>query len=188
MKIYKVRPDTTFRMMYPPNDVYESEDWEFKCRELVDKIPQFDAYWDDDETKPKPDIAYLGMSAFAFKADVATKITEILERAGEVLPFYVEGELWYYLNVMKTCDSALDEEKTTYKINQGNIKLIIENYAFHTKKITASSLFKIPQDNFTEIFCVDRRSTDKQILDNFFCAVHGNGFTGVKFIEVFNDE
>ncbi|MCO1333141.1 hypothetical protein MO867_02190 [Microbulbifer sp. OS29] len=188
MKIYKVRPDTSFRMMYPPDEVYESESWEFKCHELVDKIPQFDAYWDDDTSKPLPDIAYLGMSAFAFKKDVAEQMTDILESAGEMLPFYIEGELWYYLNVMEKCESLLDEEKTKYKINQGNIKLIIEDYVFKPEFLSDSSIFKIPQDNHTETFCADRRENDEQVINNFFCAVHGNGFSGLKFTEVFSDE
>lgn len=49
-----------------------------------------------------------------------------------------------------------------------------------------SSLFKVPGDNFTTIFCADRRNTDKDVLSNFCCAVAGHKYTGVKFAEVYD--
>lgn len=189
MKIYALKPDTAYRFMYPEDDVYDSDDWEFKGEPLIDKLPKcFKAYFDEKPDEPIPDIAYLGMSTFAFKRDVATALADILEAAGEVLPFYVDGELWYCLNVLESAD-AVDEKRSTYEIDDGTVKFGLKDIVFDVDKLPAeSSLFKIPNDNYTIIYCADRRDTDEDVLGNFFCAVAAHGYTGVKFEEVFDSD
>jgi hypothetical protein len=80
MKIYTVQPDSSFRLMFPEDSVYDSDDWEFKCEPLAGKLPlHFEAYFSDKNDKPIPDIAWIGMSTFAFREDVATELLDILE-------------------------------------------------------------------------------------------------------------
>ncbi len=184
MKVYILKPDPKFRFMYPEDSIYMSENWEFKCEILIEKLGQFKAHFDDRNEAPIPDIAYLGMLTFAFRHDVATELVDILEASAELLPFYVGEELWYCLNVTKSID-ALDEELTTFRVNDGKRKLFPVNYVFHEDKLPNTSLFKIPTDNFTNVFCVDRRDTDDQVMNNFFCAVAHYGYTGIEFEEVF---
>jgi hypothetical protein len=186
MKIHLLKPDMTYRLMYPEDSVYESEGWEFDCTEIVEWLPQFQAYFDKRSEKPLPDIAYIGMSTFAFREDVAAELVDILEDSCELLPFYVEGELWYLLNVRK-CIDALDSERSKYKINDGKIKLHLTEYYFEASKLDGATIFKIPNDNKTQIFCVDQRDTDEQVLNNLFCAVSAHKYTGIKFEEVFSD-
>ena len=185
MKIYKLWPDTKYRFMYPDEHVYHSEDWEFKCDELAGKLPEFKAHFDDREGEPIPDIAFLGMTTFAFRKDVATELVDILEESGELLPFYVGEDLWYLLNITKSID-ALDEDKTTFRIDDGVTKLIASNYIFKEEMLPESTLFKIPTDNYTNIFCVDRRDTDEQVMNNLFCAIAHHGYTGIEFREVYS--
>lgn len=187
VKIYKVKPDTDYRLMYPEDGVFDSDDWEFKCSPLIDKLPQFKAYFDKESKKPIPDIAYIGMATFAFRHDVAEALVDILESAGEVLPFFVDEEIWYCLNVM-ACVDALDESQSEYQFDDGKTKLNPTKFVFNTNKLSESSLFKIPSDNHTNIFCADRRDTDEHVLENFLCAVAGHGFVGVNFEEVYSDE
>lgn len=188
MKIYAVKPDTDYRLMFPEDDVYDMDEWEFKGESLVGKLPkQFTAYFKEGSDKPLPDIAWIGMLTFAFRRDVAGELSEILEAAGELLPFTVDGEIWYCYNVL-TSTEALDPDKCDYEIVQGNTRMGLKSYAFDPARLPESSLFKIPQDNHTTMFCVDRRENDEQVLGNFFCAVAAHGYTGVKFEEVFSDE
>lgn len=186
MKVYIIKPDTSFRLLNPDEDVYYSEYWEFKCEELAGKLPKFKAEFDTKSDNPIPDIACLGMTTFAFRKDVATELVDILEESGELLPFYVGDDLWYCFNVTKSID-ALDEDKTTFKDFEGANKMFPANYVFKDKLLLESTLFKIPTDNFTDIFCVDRRDTDEQVMENFFCAVSYHGFTGIKFEEVYSN-
>ncbi|WP_276679895.1 hypothetical protein [Thalassolituus oleivorans] len=185
MKIYTVKPDTDFRFIYPEDSVYRSEDWEFKCKPLAGVLPlNFQAYFQESDSDPIPDIAWLGMSTFAFKDEVAEYLLDILEDCGELLPFTVNGQTWYCLNVLQKADDALDTEKSEYKYNEGGIKFGLKNIALNADKLPASGLFKIKGDNYTTTFCIDDQSTDEGVLGSFFCAVASGKFTGVKFEEV----
>lgn len=187
MKIYLLKPDTKFKFMYPEDSVYQSEDWEFNCEDLVDKLPQFQAYFDKKSDKAIPDIAYIGMSTFAFRHDVATELVDILESSSELLPFYVDDELWYLLNT-RDCIDALDDENSKFKINNGKVKLHLVDYVFYPDKLRGKTLFKIPNDNKSQVYCVDERDSDDSVLQNLFCAVQANKYTGLDFQEVFSDE
>ena len=188
MKIYALKPDTDFRLMYPEDDVYDSDYWEFKCEPLIGKLPKtFNAYFSEKSNKPTPDIAYIGMLTFAFRKDVATELADILEAAGELHPFTVDGELWYCLNILQKSD-ALDKENSSYEVDDGKTKMGLKSLAFDANKLPETSLFKITGDNYTSIYCADSRENDEQILENFFCAVSHFGYTGVKFEEVYSNE
>ena len=187
MKVYAVKPDANYRFMYPEDKVYRSEHWKFKCKPLIEILPkQFSAYFDKNSNEPKPDIAFIGMLTFAFREEVADALADILEEAGELLPFYVDDELWYCFNALKSAD-AVDEDKSTFEIVEGPIKMGLKEIVFNTDMLPDGSLFKIPTDNYTTIYCADRRGSDEEVLDNFFCAVAANEFTGIKFEEVYDD-
>lgn len=186
MKIYAVKPDSGFKMMFPEDSVYDSEDWEFKCESLAGKLPlHFKAYFSEENEKPIPDIAWLGMSTFAFRDDVATEILDILEESGELLPFTVNGEQWHCFNLLQNSDNAIDFEESKYEIEDGEMRFGLKAPAFILENLPNSSLFKIKDDNYTMTYCVDNRETEEDVLNNFFCAVSGHGYTGVKFEEVF---
>lgn len=185
MKIYKVKPDSSFSLLYPEDPVYRSQNWEFKCESKAGIIPlHFKAYFLSENDNPIPDIAWIGMSTFAFQDEVATALLDILEDAGELLPFTVEGEQWYCFNVLAKTDNGIDHEKSKYEIDDGEMRFGLTKPAFISENLPDTSLFKIKDDNYTNIYCIDKRDTDEDVLSNFFCAVAGHGFTGVIFEEV----
>jgi hypothetical protein len=187
MKIYAVKPDSNFRLMYPEDTVYDSDDWEFKCESLAGKLPlHFQAYFSEKSDKPFPDIAWIGMSTFAFRADVATELVEMLEDCGELLPFKVDGNTWYCLNVLQKSENSINPEKSTFEIEDGETKFGLKKPAFIIENLPKSALFKIKEDNYTNIYCIDRRITENDIINNFFCAIAAHGYTGIKFEEAFN--
>lgn len=185
MKIYTVKPDSNFRLMFPEDTVYDSDAWEFKGEALAGRLPlHFTAYFSDKNDKPLPDIAWIGMSTFAFRNDVATELLEILEDAGELLPFTVEAKQWYCLNVLQKADDAIDLEKSKFEIENDEMRFGLKAPAFNLEKLPKSSLFKIKTDNYTMTYCIDNRETEEDVLNNFFCAIAGHGYTGLKFEEV----
>jgi len=168
--------------MFPEASVYDSENWEFKCESLAGKLPlHFEAYFSDKNEKPFPDIAWIGMSTFAFREDVATELLDILEEAGELLPFKVNGQQWYCLNVLTKSDNAIDHEKSKYEIEDGEMRFGLKTPVFVAESLPKSSLFKIEDDNYTTTYCIDNRKSDEDVLSNFFCAISGHGYTGLKF-------
>lgn len=185
MKIYTVKPDSDFRLLFPEDSVYDSDDWEFKCEPLAGKLPlHFTAYFSEASNKPFPDIAWLGMSTFAFREDVATELLDILEEAGELLPFKVGGNIWYCFNILSHTNNAVDQENSRYEIDDGESRFGLAKPAFVVDNLPESSLFKIKEDNYTLTYCVDRRGADENVLGNFFCAIAAGEYTGVKFEEV----
>jgi hypothetical protein len=186
MKIYAIKPDSSFRLMFPEDAVYDSDDWEFKCEPLAGKLPlHFESYFSKKNEKPIPDIAWLGMSTFAFRDDVATELLDILEEAGELLPFTIDGDQWYCFNVLKNADNAIDHEKSKYEVDDGAMRFGLKTPAFILENLPNSSIFKIKDDNYTTTYCIDNRETEDDILENFFCAVAGYGYTGLKFEDAY---
>ena len=182
MNIYTVKPDPDFRLMFPEDSVYESENWEFKAKPLAGKIPlHFQAHLSETNDKPIPDIAWIGMTTFAFRKDVATELLDILEDAGELLPFQLDGDVWYCLNVLKSSENAVDPVKSSYEIDDGEVRFGLKKPFFNLDNLPSSSLFKIKEDNYTNIYCIDKRNTEEDVLNNFFCAIASHKFTGIKF-------
>ena len=185
MKIYAVDPDLDFRLIYPEDKVYQSENWAFNCQSLAGKLPlHFSAYLSDKSDKPLPDIAWIGMLTFAFRADVAEELLDILESSGELLPFTLNDEQWYVYNVLSNSTDAVDVENSQYEIDDGETRFGLKKPKFIEKNLPRTSLFKIKEDNFSNIYCIDKRESDSDVLDNFYCAVAAKGYTGVKFTEI----
>jgi hypothetical protein len=186
MKIYAVKPDSNYRLMFPEDSIYDSEHWEFKCESLAGKLPlHFEAYFSDKNNKPIPDIAWIGMKTFAFREEVATELLDILEESGELLPFKVYDQQWYCFNVLKKADSAIDHEKSKYEVEEDGMRFGLKEAAFITDKLPESPLFKIQDDNYTTTYCIDKRESDEEVLNNFFCAVSRHGYTGLKFEDIY---
>ena len=184
MKIYAVKPDPKFRFIFPEDSVYLSEDWEFKCKSKAGIIPlNFKAYLSDKKEEPIPDIAWIGMSTFAFKEKVVAELVDILEESGELLPFTIDGEQWYCYNVLSKTDNGIDHEKSKYEIDDGEMRFGLKEPAFILDNLPDTSLFKIKEDNYTMMYCIDNRESDDDVLGNFFCAVAAHGFTGLIFEE-----
>lgn len=185
MKIYALKPDSNYRMMFPEDSVYESDEWEFKCESLAGRLPlHFEAYFSDKNEKPLPDIAWIGMSTFAFRGDVATELLDILEASGELLPFKVNGELWYCFNVLQKADGAIDPENSKYEVEEEGMKFGLKSPVFVKEKLPNSPIFKIKDDNYTTAYCIDKRESEENVLESFFCAVAAHDYCGVKFEEV----
>ena len=55
--------------------------------------------------------------------------------------------------------------------------------SFNEKNLPKTPLFKIKDDNYTNILCIDRREPEEEVINNFFCAVAAHKYTGIKFIE-----
>lgn len=187
MKIYALKPDSKFRMMFPEDSVYDSDEWEFKCEPLAGKLPlHFEAYFSDSSDKPLPDIAWIGMSTFAFRGDVATELLDILEASGELLPFKVKGEQWYCFNVLQKADDVIDPENSKYEVEEEGMKFGLKSPAFIKENLPDAPIFKIKEDNYTVAYCIDSQESDEDVLNNLFCAIASHGYSGIKFEEVFD--
>ncbi len=187
MKIYELRADTNYQFMYPEDSVHNTLDWEFKAKPLIDILPkQFKSYFEQEKNKPRPDIARLGMATFATRSEVTSNFLDILEPTCELLPFWMDNEPWYCWNVLKVAD-AIDAEASKW-LSTEPVRVGLSQPAFIESKLPKTSIFKTPTDNYTSIYCIDRRDNDEQIENNLFCAVAYHGYTGLTFEEVYSNE
>ena len=107
---------------------------------------------------------------------------EFLEMAGELLPLPCRSEMFHVLNITE-CINALDQKLTEWNI-EGGVKRSIRRYAFHGRRMSASSLFKIPETAETEILTYERLGNSEE---EFKAAVQERNLEGVTFEELWND-
>lgn len=81
---------------------------------------------------------------------------------------------------------ALDKSRSKYEIETQGLQVNLREGAFAPEKLPQTSLFKIPHDNFTDIYCAARVSCDEDVATNFFAAVAAYGYTGIQFLEVYS--
>lgn len=107
---------------------------------------------------------------------------EFLEMAGELLPLPCGGETFHVLNITE-CINALDQKLTEWNI-EGGVKRSIRRYAFHGRRMSASSLFKIPETAETDVLTFERLRIPE---DEFKSAVETLGLKGLTFEELWRD-
>jgi hypothetical protein len=109
----------------------------------------------------------------------------IFEMAGEILPIKVErGPDLYLLNVLE-CMNGLNYDITIWDYYNDGSKGRILKFGFHPERVlNEASIFKIPEDLKTSIFCyADIKNPD----DEFYHIYHKYKLTGLIFEEVYND-
>ena len=89
-----------------------------------------------------------------------------MEAAGELLPFWVDGQLWYCWNVLKTAD-AIDSDASKWLATEP-VRVGLQKPIFIPSKLPKTSIFKTPTDNYSKIYCIDRRENDEQ-YNKFLC-------------------
>ncbi len=105
-----------------------------------------------------------------------------LERAGELLPLPYAGTIYTVLNVLE-CIDVLDESRCEFYYTPSGTRSGIKKYAFHRKRFTETTLFKIPQTYRSEILVVEGMFS----IGDFRDAVRENGLRGLFFTEIWND-
>lgn len=113
------------------------------------------------------------------------RLRPTLAWAGELLPLTHEGIPFYLLNVTE-CVSCLDNGATEWVIGKKTgAKIRISKYGFDKRRLSESTLFKIPETAAAEILCV---SGLKDPADEFKAQVQANGFRGLLFEKLWSDQ
>ena len=186
MKVYKIRLDVNHYQSFQ----IEFEGDDFPLDEFTfDGNPKA-ATWKPPEVfvlHPKlkaGDFYAFCAGAFAAREASLREVRMHLEIAGELLPLIHEGERFVVLNVTD-CINVLDQERTVWDIYADGTRGLIRHPAFLPSRFTASSIFKIPEDNSVEIFTYEGF---KSPHDEFKPTYERLGLTGLRFEEVWSDE
>jgi len=183
--IYRITPDVNhFKVIFPDDKELRDPDlWKSDCQSKETTLIRFNAHYNDERDKPIGDFTAVNWLGLAVRDVVANELTEILEKSGELLPFHVGDDLWYYYNVMRKVEGFLNKEESTFLTPGLNIGL--KKAVFNREKLPKRScIFKTPEDRFQGTYVLDSRADDRDVLANFFCAVHAHGFKGLEFEEM----
>jgi len=120
-------------------------------------------------------------ATWATTPQATDKLREFLLMAGQPLPLPFEGKEFSVLNVTE-CINCLDTTKTDWIHEKSTGKPVrIAKYAFHSDRMSESSIFKIPETAKSEILCYEGL---KDSADEFKGFVEANRMTGLRFEEI----
>ena len=194
MKVYEIGVDVEkYRWIMPVQDPVPEWRWFFRC----EPKPQWTSpllchvY---DLRKEAGNFYEFATDALTFDETALEGMRDIFEMAGEILPIeleeeYVEGAYrpggrLYVLNVLE-CVNALDKEKSEWRRGPAGEKISLKNYAFHRNRMPESSLFKVPEDNYSSVLTYVGL---KDPEDEFIGRYQALGLTGLIFEELWSDE
>lgn len=183
--IYKITPDVNhYRVIFPDDETLcESELWKPNTSTKESTLINFSAHYNNEKETPIGDMTAINLQGLAIRDHVANELAEIFEDSGELLPFHVGDDNWYFYNVTRKIEGILNVEMSTFMLPSLNIGL--QKAVFKKEKLPKHScIFKMPEDLFEGTYVFDSRVNDKDITLNLFCALQAHGFTGLSFEEV----
>lgn len=137
---------------------------------------------------PKPNFFSIYVGAIACDEKARDLAAEPLEMSGEFLPIKVEGEkgkFWIYN--CTNCINVVDAKKSKWrKFGPGPDDRMLERPAFIASRFGEETLFKIPEDRATMLYCVE--FTGDPDDGEFKAVVEHHQLTGLEFKLVWSDE
>jgi hypothetical protein len=186
MRILKIIDDTNHIQLVQPTEEKELSFFQFSCKSRFKEWDKpLSVYVWNPATEAK-NFYRLTSGILVFDEKVLDVCQTVFEMAGEILPLQVErGEKLNILNVLQ-CRNGLNYDTTQWCYYKDGTKGHILEYGFHPERVMdESTIFKIPEEIKTSIFCyADVKNPD----DEFYHIYHKHKLTGLIFEEVYNDE
>jgi len=183
MTVYSVSVDVNRFQTFIPEDpgVWRRGVLRLDCTPLLSHWTPPDVYVHN-PTREQGDFFHLCPGGIVVEAQAAERVRNLLEMAGELLPFKHKQRQYYLLNILE-CVNCLDVENTDWVVDsQSRARIRIKQYQFH-RRFSESTLFKIPETSRGEILCV---AGIKNCDDEFKCQVETLGLTGLIFRHIWS--
>ena len=137
---------------------------------------------------PKPNFFNIGPTAFVCDEKARELAAEPLEMSGEFLPIKVEGEKRrYWIYNCTNCINVVDVKKSKWtKLGPKPDDRMMERPAFYASRFGEESIFKIPEDRATLVYCAE--FTGDPDNGEFKAVVEHSGLTGIEFKLIWTDE
>lgn len=171
MKIYALAPlYDQYKSLLAKDDDLAAEQYEsLRCKGKHIKWPAPLAVVGDEDGVgiPEADIGFINIGSIVLTDAAYLVLKNIAEQYGQLLPLSYEGRSLWLWNVTHVID-ALDSDKSQFNSYGG-----VVNPIFSTEKIGSSLVFKMKEDNFTNIYCTE----------SLVKLIKTNNFTGLEFDE-----
>lgn len=187
MKIYEISSDVDIYQWLIPN-VPDSEILEYTTFDCIQRFSSWlpPKVYILDPPGREGDFAYFTPGVLVAGPSAIGKVRPFFEMAGELLPFWCEGDAYTLLNVT-ACVDALNHEKTEWHKAEDGSRVSIKNICFDKDKLNTltSSIFKIPETRRGSVLTWEK---DGNPENEFKAFVEENGLTGLLFEELWNAE
>lgn len=171
MKIFSIISKYDEYKSYVPKDWNEATNHfsSLRCKGKKMEWPKpLEIIGDNEDTgMPEPDIGIINIGSLVLSTGALIYLRKIVSKYGQLLPLNYGDQKMYLWNITNIID-ALDKEKSEMNDFGGVSKI-----TFSKKKILDSKIFKIREDNATNIFCTQE----------FVDIVLGNNLSGIEFEE-----
>ena len=186
MEIFRIRLNSNDFQCFLPTDnaVWKNDILKMDCSPKLTKWRAPEVYIQNPK-RQKCNFSHLCSGAFVIDQMATKRLRSILEMAGELLPLEYKGFPYYLLNVLE-CVNCLDSHTTEWVIGKNTgAKIRISKYCFDKRRLSESTLFKIPETAASEVLCV---SGIKDPEDEFKAQVEASGFRGLLFEKLWSDQ
>jgi len=190
MNVYLVNLDGNhYQSLEPVDDgfVDKHQLLEFNCQPKAADWKQYKVFIPDPALKP-PDFWEIYGAAFAMEPRVLDFVLAQCEMSGEILPLKFEKRTLSVVNVLQ-CWNCLDHNKTKWLQLTPKTRIIDDSkknaYAFIPARMDEPSLFKLQEDRFNRIYCVER---ERDPETEFKAAVEKHKLKGILFDLLWSDE
>ena len=182
MKIYRISCDVNFQQLFPVEEGFFRNN-EFNGNPLKEswKSPKF---YINDPLLERGDFFHITPSILCFSEKVFhSEIGNILGGAGEILEANIEGEskAVYILNPLIRYN-CLDHDQLEYQNPFSKVFPLISKFAFHSRRIGDSSIFKLPDSPSVPTLCF--QSSD---YESFYDLYHKSSMRGLEFKEIWSE-
>jgi len=190
MKIFLIEHDPDFATLVPDGDLPSATNLNFQA-DIVDdlQLPRFKV---DDKNKPLGNFIYLNESTLVFDSAVDRVAAEVMEMAAagtsgafELFELEVEElDPLYLLNVIEVSNSVNKQASSCVAESWQDCVTKPGALQFHEKRVfSQSSLFKVPELAYTPVLTFHGKQDQEH---DFFSLYNDNGFTGLRFTELWS--
>jgi hypothetical protein len=183
MKIYRIVSDVdNFQWIMPKREGDLFEKLSFDCVSKRNDWQPIDMYVFNPKKKKGNFYSLGGLGILVFDEKVLDAMLTIFEMAGEILPVKIENVSLYTLNVLE-CVNAINEKESKWDYYNNGMRGRILKYMFYEKRLTESSIFKIPETSKGDVLTY---SGLKDEDDEFYSLYLKHGFKGLIFDEIYD--
>jgi hypothetical protein len=186
MEIFRIRLNSNKFQSFLPADqaVWQTEMFKMDCQPRLDAWKAPGVYISNPKHQAG-NFSHLCSGGIVCDSVATGELRDVLEMAGELLPFTHQESPFFLLNVL-ACVNCLDDEKTKWVTGKTTgAKIRIQEYHFHRERLSESTLFKIPETASGEILCVEGL---KDPGDEFKARVEAGNLTGIQFEKIWSDK
>jgi len=142
----------------------------FRGEPLGPEWRPIDMYWETDgDTRPRSDFSTIVGGGLVLNERAKEALSDLLEGRGELLPLRVRDDGDHYVFNVTRLSEALNQGRSELAFFRSGRIMDVDRYEFHSSKLSADAIFKLPQipEMYTFVTDAFRERVDQEGLTGF---------------------